>query len=65
MVDYNNLVIKMNACETMGGANYIFNDKTGTLAKNEMSVFTVLTRRDKPELKQNLEINDVGKLESK
>ena len=42
MMDYNNLVRKMHACETMGGANYICTDKTGTLTKNEMSVFQVL-----------------------
>ena len=65
MMDDNNLVRHMPACETMGGANYICTDKTGTLTKNEMSVFTVLTGRNKLELKQNLEINDVGKLESK
>ncbi len=40
MMEDNNLVRKMNACETMGGANYICSDKTGTLTKNEMSVET-------------------------
>jgi len=38
MMDDNNLVRRMKACETMGGANYICSDKTGTLTKNEMSV---------------------------
>ena len=64
MMDYNNLVRKMHACETMGGANYICTDKTGTLTKNEMSVFQVLTGCWKKELKQNLEKSDVGKLDS-
>ena len=65
MMDYNNLVRKMHACETMGGANYICTDKTGTLTKNEMSVFQVLTGSWNKELKQNLELKDVGKLDSK
>ena len=65
MMDYNNLVRKMHACETMGGANYICTDKTGTLTKNEMSVFQVLTGIWKKELKQNLEVEEVGKLSSK
>ena len=65
MMDYNNLVRKMHACETMGGANYICTDKTGTLTKNEMSVFQVLTGNWKKELKQNLEMDEVGKLDSK
>ena len=65
MMDYNNLVRKMHACETMGGANYICTDKTGTLTKNEMSVFQVLTGSWKKGLKQNLEMEEVGKLDSK
>jgi P-type E1-E2 ATPase len=65
MMDYNNLVRKMHACETMGGANYICTDKTGTLTKNEMSVFQVLTGVWKKELKQNLDMEEVGKLDAK
>ena len=42
-MDQNNLVRKMHACETMGGANYICTDKTGTLTKNEMNVYRLLT----------------------
>ena len=65
MMDYNNLVRKMHACETMGGANYICTDKTGTLTKNEMSVFQVLTGTWNKELNQNKEKDDVGKLDAK
>ena len=43
MMDKNNLVRKMHSCETMGGANYICTDKTGTLTKNELNVLKILT----------------------
>ena len=62
LMDYNNLVRKMHACETMGGANYICTDKTGTLTKNEMSVFKVLTGNAEFQLKQNMNMENVGKL---
>lgn len=38
MKDQNNLVRYLGACETMGGANNICSDKTGTLTKNLMTV---------------------------
>ena len=41
MMDDNNLVRHMPACETMGGANYICTDKTGTLTRNKMHVVSV------------------------
>lgn len=39
MLKSNNLVRKMHACETMGAATVICTDKTGTLTKNQMSVY--------------------------
>ena len=60
LMDYNNLVRKMHACETMGGANYICTDKTGTLTKNEMNVFKVLTAKSKIQLEETMEVKDAG-----
>ena len=41
MIKDNNLVRRMEACETMGGANYICTDKTGTLTRNEMNIVRI------------------------
>ena len=38
MKNENNLVRKLQSSETMGGANEICTDKTGTLTKNQMTV---------------------------
>ena len=55
MMKYNNLVRKIHACETMGGANYICTDKTGTLTKNEMTVYKILIGNEIKEIKKDKE----------
>lgn len=44
MKDENNLVRYLQACETMGGADNICSDKTGTLTKNIMAVTRIFTK---------------------
>lgn len=41
MINDKNLVRKIDACETMGGANTICSDKTGTLTQNKMRIKAV------------------------
>ena len=55
-MDQQNLVRKMHACETMGGANFICTDKTGTLTKNEMNIFKVLTAKNEIVLKETIDV---------
>lgn len=54
MKDENNLVRWLSACETMGGANTICSDKTGTLTENRMTVTNLF-----------IEENDFNRLDSK
>ena len=53
LMDKNNLVRKMHACETMGGANYICTDKTGTLTENKMQVISIITTDEVIDYNQN------------
>ena len=53
MMDDNNLVRHMPACETMGGANYICTDKTGTLTRNKMHVVSFYNNSNK------VNVNDI------
>ena len=65
LMDQNNLVRKMHACETMGGANYICTDKTGTLTKNEMNIFKFLTVNKEIELEETIKLDKAIDLNKK
>ena len=54
MLQDQNFVKRLAACEIMGGANNICSDKTGTLTKNEMTVTTFWSGDVK-----DLKVNDV------
>jgi len=41
MMEDNNLVKKINSCETMGNADCICTDKTGTLTENRMTIMEI------------------------
>ena len=47
MLEDQNLVRQLHACETMGGANIICSDKTGTLTKNEMEATNLWNETDR------------------
>ena len=46
MKEENNLVRYLQACETMGGADNICTDKTGTLTKNLMTVTKIFVEEE-------------------
>ena len=56
LMDNNNLVRKMHACETMGGANIICTDKTGTLTKNIMLVRRLITSSERIEVNPSTDV---------
>jgi magnesium-transporting ATPase (P-type) len=60
MLKDKNFVRRMEACETMGGANYICTDKTGTLTKNEMNIVKFYDGNKVYNLEQTLPDNYKG-----
>ena len=63
MKDENNLVRYLQACETMGGADNICSDKTGTLTKNIMSVVKIFAQdKEVTEFNKNTFTGDYAKI---
>jgi P-type E1-E2 ATPase len=58
-MDQNNLVRKMHSCETMGGANFILTDKTGTLTTNELNVIKIITPNQEINLNEEKNTNEI------
>jgi calcium-translocating P-type ATPase len=65
LMDNNNLVRKMHACETMGGANVICTDKTGTLTLNLMFVTRIITSNEKIEISSNVNDKNISLKDAK
>jgi len=63
LMDNNNLVRKMHACETMGGANIICTDKTGTLTMNIMLVRRLITSSEKIDVNPTTDLENLGLIE--
>ena len=59
-----NLVRKIKACETMGGAQVICTDKTGTLTKNETHLTTFWNEDLHPTMKDHHDDTAIIPLES-
>ena len=59
LMDQNNLVRKMHSCETMGGANFILTDKTGTLTTNELNVVKIITPSQEINLSEEKNTNEI------
>ena len=60
LMDNNNLVRKMHACETMGGATVICTDKTGTLTLNLMFVTRLITSNERITINPTATVGEVG-----
>ncbi len=63
-MDQNNVVRKMHSCETMGGANFICTDKTGTLTRNEMNIFKVYSPGNEILIKETMDVENAGALDN-
>lgn len=64
MLEAQNLVRKMHACETMGACTVICTDKTGTLTQNQMRISATqfLLLGDKGQQPLRLDTDDAGRL---
>ena len=65
LMDNNNLVRKMHACETMGGATVICTDKTGTLTLNLMFVTRLITSNERIVINPTASVGNIGIKNSK